>query len=66
MVNGRVRPQAKSGFYERDYKASRRVDEKWVEVGMVVGKDGWGDGESEAASQVELWLAQVYLKFIKY
>lgn len=33
---------------------------------MVVGKDGWGDGESEAAGQVELWLTQVYLKFIKY
>lgn len=23
-----------------------------VEVGTVVGKDGWGDGDSEAASRV--------------
>lgn len=36
-----------------------------VVVGMVVGKDDWGDGESEAAGQVELWLTQVYLKCIK-
>lgn len=40
VVNGRVRPQAEPGFSERDYKASRRVDEGKGEGGDGVGQ-GW-------------------------